>query len=110
LILQPTDAATLLKLSEFRRFLFTAIQSGGLLSDNPHADGHSGRDLAFYEGRRSLAFEMLRLIDEGQPEPLRSPHALATLNVMIREALNPPPKENTRDRRNHNDRYDDIPE
>lgn len=108
--LLATDAAELLANPAFRRFLFTAIQSGGVLDNNPHADGHSGRDLAFYEGRRSLAFEMLRLIDEGQPEPLRSPLALATFDVVIREALNPPPKEKTRDRRDHNDRYDDLPE
>lgn len=104
----PTDAAWLLEKPEFRRFLFAAIQSAGVLDNNPHADGHSGRDLAFYEGRRSLAFEMLRLIDEGQPEPLRSPHALATLNAVIREALNPPPKEKAHVR--SPDRYADIPE
>ncbi len=103
------DAETLLALPEFRRFLFAAIQSAGLLSDNPHADGHSGRDLAFFEGRRSLAFEMLGLVDQGQPEPLRSPGALATLNLLLTEAINPPPKEKPRDRRD-NDRYDDLPE
>lgn len=104
----PQDAETLLASPEFKRFLFAAIQSAGLLSDNPHADGHSGRDLAFYEGRRSLAFEMLGLVDQGQPEPLRSPGALATLNQLLIEALNPPPKEKPNGSRN--DRYDDLPE
>lgn len=103
--LTSADAEYLLSRPEFRRFLFLAIQRAGIIEQNPLADGRQGRDLSIAEGRRSLGFELLQLADLGQPEPLRSAHALATLDAVIREAMNPPPKEKTRDRR---DRYDEL--
>ncbi|OHD00889.1 MAG: hypothetical protein A2885_13365 [Sphingopyxis sp. RIFCSPHIGHO2_01_FULL_65_24] len=102
-MIQPSDLMFLAGRPEFRRFLFSAIQLAGITSP---ANGHETRDLAFSEGRRSLGLELLQLADQGQPEALRTPHALATLNAALMEAMNPPskPKEKPRDR------YDDIPD
>ena len=106
------DAEYLLNRPEFRRFLFAAIQSAGLLSHLGPAHGPEGRNLDYAEGRRGLGFELLGMAHLGQPEAIRAadPTGLATLNAVIREAMNPP-KEKTRDRRNSDtDRYNDIPE
>ncbi len=84
------DATFLMSRGEFRRFLFTAIQTAGIFDA---ANGHDGRDLNWIEGRRSLGFELLRMADEGQPEQLRTPNALATLNAVILENINSPKKE-----------------
>lgn len=105
-----TDAEYLLSRPEFRRFLFAAIQSAGILGHYAPANGQLGRDLGHFEGRRSLGFDLLRMVDAGQPEPLRSAECLATVSAAIREAMTPPPKEKTRDRRNDLDRYNDLPE
>ena len=107
--LSQTDAEFLLGRPEFRRFLYAAIQSAGILGHHAPANGQQGRDLGHFEGRRSLGFDLLLMADAGQPEPLRSPQALATIDAVIREALNPP-KEKTRDRRSDLDRYNDLPE
>lgn len=104
------DAEYLLTRPEFRRFLFAAIQSAGILGHHAPANGQMGRDLGHFEGRRSLGFDLLRMVDAGQPEPLRSADCLATLSLAIREAMTPSPKEKTRDRRNDLDRYSDLPE
>ncbi len=106
------DGAFLLSRGEFRRFLLAAIQNAGVLGIKAPANGQSGRPLDWFEGRRSLGFELLGMADVGQPEPLRSSDAVATLNAVILEALNPPPKEKPGGRRNEPDRdtarYDDI--
>ncbi|WP_068092721.1 hypothetical protein [Novosphingobium rosa] len=99
------DAEVLLRLPEFRRFMFVAIQAAGIIGQTGTANGQIGRDLS--EGRRSLGFEMLQMADRGQPEPLRSPDALATLNAILLEALNPPVKEKT-SARSRNDRFADL--
>ena len=105
----PTDAEFLLTRPEFRRFLFAAIQSAGVLGDHSLADGPQERDLRYHEGRRSLGFELLRMADQGQPEPLRTPGALATLNAAILEALNPAPKGKASDRRTDDTaRFDEL--
>lgn len=109
MIFTQQDAEFLLARPEFRRFLYAAIQTAGILGHHAPANGQLGRDLGHFEGRRSLGFELLLMADTGQPEPLRSPEALATMNAVIREALNPP-KEKKRDRRSDLDRYDDLPE
>lgn len=100
------DAEYLMGRAEFRRFLFAAIQAAGLLGYSNPANGQTGRDLV--EGRRSLGLDLLAMADAGQPEPLRSPQALATLDQIIREAMTPKPKDKTRDRRNKHDRDDDA--
>jgi hypothetical protein len=94
------DATFLMSRGEFRRFLFTAIQTAGIFDA---ANGHDGRDLNWIEGRRSLGFELLRMADEGQPEQLRTPNALATLNAVILENINSPKKEKVR-----GDRYEEV--
>lgn len=95
------DAEFLLTRAEFRRFLFAAIQSAGLFAQYAPANGQTGRDLT--EGRRSLGLELLQLADAGQPDALRSPEALATLDQIIREAMTPQAKDKTRERRNRPD-------
>lgn len=110
--LPQADAEFLLRQPEFMRFLFVAIQSAGILGHHAPANGQLGRDLGHFEGRRSLGFDLLQMVDRGQPEPLRSGQALATIDAAIREALNPAPKEKASGRRTDADtsRYDDIPE
>lgn len=103
------DAEYLLGRAEFRRFMFSAIQSAGVITDNSLANGQSGRDLSHFEGRRSLGLEMIAMLEAGQPEPLRSPLALATLDQILREAMNPAPSKEKPDGR-RNDRYNDLPE
>lgn len=106
--LSQTDAEYLLGRPEFRRFLFAAIQSAGLLGHEGPAHGPNGRDLSFAEGRRSLGFEILQMVDQGQPDALRTPGALATIDAALREAMNPT-KEKTRGHRNNDtSRYGDI--
>lgn len=96
--MKEVDLSFLLGRHEFRKFLFTAIQSAGMLDA---ANGHNGRNLEFIEGRRSLGFELLLLADEGQPAALRTPNALATLNAVIVETINTPTvKEKSRGGRN----------
>lgn len=107
--LAPQDAEYLLGRPEFRRFMFFAIQSAGIITDNAFANGQSGRDLSHYEGRRSLGLEMITALDAGLPEPLRSPLAIATLDLVLREAMNPAPHKEKPDGR-RSDRYSDIPE
>lgn len=103
------DAAFLMERPEFRRFLYAAIQTAGVLSEHSLADGPQERDLRFHEGRRSLGFALLQMADAGQPEPLRTPNALATLTAVIREAMNPAPKEKPRGRRTDDTaRYHDL--
>jgi len=108
------DAEFLLARPEFRRFLYAAIQSAGVLGQHTLADGPHERDLRFHEGRRSLGFDLLQMADAGQPEPLRTAEGLATLELIIRTALNPDPepKEKPRGRRSDTDtqRYADLDE
>jgi hypothetical protein len=111
-ILDPNDAEFLLSRPEFRRFLFAAIQSAGILGHYAPANGQTGRDLGHFEGRRSLGFDLLQMAHLGQPEQIRAadPEAITTLDAAIREAMNP--KEPTSGRRNRNrdtDRYRDLP-
>lgn len=94
----------LLSVPEFRQFLFEAIQLAGIWEP---ANGHDPRDLAWFEGRRSLGLELLQLADRGQPKALRTPEALATINAIILTALNTPSKP---EEKKHADRYDDIPD
>jgi hypothetical protein len=110
--LPRTDAEFLLARPEFRRFIYVAIQSAGILAQQDIANGHLGRDLSFLEGRRSLGFDLLQIAHAGQPAAIRDadPGAMATLHAALIEALNPPPKENARDRTNDLARYDDLPD
>ena len=104
MIFTRQDAEFLLGRPEFMRFLYDAIQSAGIISNMEPADGRTVRDhsLEWQSGRRSLGHEMLLMIEQGQPEALRSPDGspLITLNAVLREAINP--KETTPGRRNRN--------
>lgn len=102
--LDRQDAEYLLNRPEFMRFLFAAIQSAGIISHLSGANGRSDCNLDHFEGRRSLGFDLLQMVDHGQPEPLRSPEALATLNAAILTSINP--KETPDGRRSN--RYDSI--
>jgi len=107
------DAEFLLARPEFLRFAYAAIQSAGIVGNNVAADGRSVRDqcLEWHEGRRSLGHEILLMIEQGQPEALRSPdgYPLLTLNAVLREAINPKEKTNgRRSRHDDDDRYDDL--
>tara|TARA_Y100001951_G_C11242889_1_gene241594 strand:- start:227 stop:592 length:366 start_codon:yes stop_codon:yes gene_type:complete len=108
------DAEFLLSRPEFLRFLYDAIQSAGIVSNNTAADGRSVRDqcLEWHEGRRSLGHEILLMAEEGQPDVLRSPDgtAIATLDAVLREAMNPKEKPSGRRTPRHDDydRYDDL--
>jgi hypothetical protein len=108
-----TDAQFLLGRPEFRRFLYAAIQSAGILSHQAPANGQLGRDLGHFEGRRSLGFDLLQMAHTGQPDAIQSsdPTAMTTLHAALLEALNPPPKEAKNGRRTDTpDRYADLPE
>lgn len=105
--LDKRDAEYLLNRPEFLRFMYAAIQSGGIFANTPPANGQSGRDHEL--GRRSLGLDMIAALDVGQPDALRSPEALATIQQIIRSAMTTAPaKETTRGRRNDTTRYDDI--
>lgn len=108
--LTTQELELLIALPEFRRFLFAAIQSAGILSQEGPAHGQAGRDLSYAEGRRSLGFEILHMAHRGQPEEIRNadPGALATLNAAIISAMTPP-KEKARGRRSDDiSRYGDL--
>ena len=112
MIFSKEDAEFLLQRPEFLRLMYDVIQSAGIIGNNVAADGRTVRDqcLEWHDGRRSLGHELLLMIEQGQPDALRSPDGLPlmTLNAVLREAINP--KEKTRGRRNRNDddRYADL--
>ena len=99
--LAASEVELLLSMPEFKRFVFTAIQRAGVLSQEGPAHGQAPRDLSFAEGRRSLGFDILQMAHLGQPEDVRAvdPDALVTLNAVILTAMNTP-KEKSRGRRN----------
>lgn len=105
------DAEFLLTRPEFRRFLFAAIQSAGILGHTVSASTAPTRDLAHLEGRRALGFDLLMLVHAGQSEAVRNgdPDGITTLGLSLTEALNC--KDNQRDARRSRDsaRYDELP-
>lgn len=109
-MIDPKDASYLSQNTAFLRFLYAVIQTSGLMSNNVSADGRSVRDqsLEWHEGRRSLGHEILQMIESGQPEALHSPDGLplATMNAVLREAINPQgePNDGPDDRRDDLDR------
>ncbi len=106
-----TDAEFLLSRPEFRRFLFSAIQSAGILGQTVSASTAQARDLGHLEGRRALGFELLMLAHTGQSEAVRGndPDGITTLCLSLTETLNS--KDSHRDRRRTRDnaRYDELP-
>ncbi len=105
------DAEFLLTRAEFRRFLFAAIQSAGILGQTISASTAPNRDLGHLEGRRALGFDLLMMVHAGQSEAVRNadPDGITTLSLSLTEALNC--KESQRDARRSRDnaRYDELP-
>jgi hypothetical protein len=105
------DAEFLLSRPEFRRFVFAAIQSAGILGHSVSASTAPSRDLGHLEGRRALGFDLLMMIHTGQSEAVRNadPDGITTLSLSLVEALNS--KESTRDASRLRDsaRYDELP-
>ncbi len=106
------DAEFLLTRPEFRRFLFAAIQSAGILGQTVSASSAPGRDLHHLEGRRALGFDLLQMVHAGQSEAVRQadPDGITTLSLGLTEALNC--KDSRRDARSPRDsaRYDELPD
>lgn len=75
------DAQYLIERPEFRRFLFSVIQSCGFFS----ATNGSDPATSFAEGRRSLGLDILAMAETGQPaeHPDRIP--ILTLMQVLRE-------------------------
>ncbi len=75
------DAQLLMERPEFRRFLFSVIQSCGFFS----ATNGSDPVTSFAEGRRSLGLDILATVETGQPaeHPDRIP--ILTLMQVLRE-------------------------
>lgn len=86
---QRDDMAELMRLAPFRRFLFRAIQSAGIL--HPTTDGSEGRHLAYAEGRRNLGLELLADAETANADP--HPESLTTLFLILSEEAQRQPKE-----------------
>ena len=100
--LEKTDAAALIRLPEFRRFLWRAIQLGRIFE--AVTDGSEGRHLAYHEGRRNLVLELLALVEQGQPVSHPDGIPLLTAIQVLREEARQPTSENQNVRRSRNDR------
>lgn len=75
------DMKELMALPSFRKFLFRLIQTAGILSTaNP------SRDLAFAEGRKSLALVALHEAEQALAPEQRHPDNVMTLLSLLREA------------------------
>jgi hypothetical protein len=104
-LIDKPDKMTLMESAAFRRFLFDLIVRGGVFDAS--ATAGDGRGL-YLEGRRSLALEVLRDMEEAAPAP--SPSGLpiwASIQTLREEAQSPPTKaEKTVGGRN--DHYRDL--
>lgn len=103
---EKADLHKLLQQPEFSRFLFRVIQSARIFDRT--ADGSQG-DTSL--GRRNLGLEILEMVEQGQPAQHSSGQPLLTLLQTIREEAIQQPGERDNDpgnKRNRNDRYDDI--
>lgn len=85
---EENDMQLLMALPEFKRFLFRAIQTSGLFQIS--TNGSDGRDLVFYEGRRSMGLDLLRDAEQALDARLRTPENLITLSAIIREESQKP--------------------
>lgn len=105
------DAEFLLSRAEFRRFVFAAIQSAGILGHSVSASSAPTRDLGHLEGRRALGFDILMMIHAGQSDAVRSadPDGITTLCLCLGDALNNKDTNRERSRFRDNARYDELP-
>jgi hypothetical protein len=97
------DMAELMALPSFRRFLFLLGQRAQIFEVG--STGSDGRCLEFIEGRRSLAFEMLREAENALPENERHSSAAVTMIAILQEAVGEARKVVKSER---SDRYADI--
>jgi len=106
--LPRAEAAALLGQAGFRRFLHAAIQAGGVLGQQAQAGHADPVLLAFREGRRSLALDLLALAHRGQDAAVRrdDPHGLTTLAAVLATALDA--KDRALERPRFRTRYDDL--
>lgn len=102
-MIDKADKILLLENPVFRRFLFALIQSSGIFETT--ANGSDGRNL-FLEGRRSLGLEVLRQLEEAQPAQSTSGIPVLTLIQTLREAVQTPPRLETR--RGRKDAYAEL--
>lgn len=98
------ELQALLALPAFRKFLFRAIQTAGILA--PTTNGSDGRNLDFHEGRRSLGFDLLADAARGQPVP--DDQGLLTLHQILREELQQQPEEPKHGKRSRYDRNSEL--
>ncbi|QNA85183.1 hypothetical protein G4G27_15140 [Sphingomonas sp. So64.6b] len=98
-----SDKLTLMENAAFRRFLFALIRTAGVFETS--ATAGDGRAL-YLEGRRGLALEVLRELEEGQGKPSPSGIPVHTLIQTLREEVQSAPMEKKLGRRN--DPYSDL--
>jgi hypothetical protein len=108
---EAKDAEFLLTRPEFRRFLFAAIQSSGILVQTVSATTAASRDLGHFEGRRALGFDLLMLAHAGQSEAVRNddPDGITTLALCLTEALSCKDTHIDSIRFRDSARYDELP-
>ncbi|MGY4397269.1 hypothetical protein ACVWZA_002463 [Sphingomonas sp. UYAg733] len=97
------DKLTLMESAAFRRFLFDLIQRAGVFHSS--ATAADGRTL-YLEGRRALALEILRDLEEAQARPSPSGMPVFTLIQTLREEAHSAPTEKKLGRRNST--YSDL--
>lgn len=96
-MLEKTDKLILLESAPFRRFLLSLVQAAGVFDAS--ATAADGRHL-YLAGRRALALEILRDLDEAQPVSLPAGIPAATLIQTLHELTHSTRKENALGRRN----------
>jgi hypothetical protein len=93
-----SDIKTLMETPAFIRFLWRLIQHADILRAT--TNGTDTRDLSFFEGRRSLGFDLLREIEMGLPVSHSDGMPVMALLAVLREEAQPQPsaKEAKRER------------
>jgi hypothetical protein len=79
------DISELMGLPSFRRFLWRAIQQARILETA--TNGADARNLDFFEGRRSLGFDLLSDVEAAMAVP--HPQALWTILQVLRVEAQP---------------------
>jgi hypothetical protein len=100
------DMEVLVRLREFKRFLWRVIQEAGLFEAT--TDGSEGRD-RYRAGRRDLGLAILDMAELGQPLPDVHPDGpLLTMIQILLEETQRPPEEKPNARSPQYDRTDDL--
>lgn len=102
-----SDTQFLIAQPQFLRFMWRVIQTSRILSRT--TDGSTGRELAFDEGVRSLALEILEMVEAGQHVPHPDGLPIMTLIQTFHEEANQPAQEKPsgKDRYSRNSELDD---